>query len=267
MKKIFIIFTLLLIAAFSGCNRPDNNREEPSQTEQESTIYETETETKTKLVLGNVRELTARQYVFHVSDSEETDDYVKWKNSAASAQLDMIGGWDDEINCEIKYESAQGSISGIKLFVQPNKKLNTEFLEADINCDGSDDLIIVYTVMTGTASTQQYIYAYDFKNSKEIKPVGDDGGSFTAVQEKDLLQYYKEWYDSGITEFPNIKDGAEGKLPQELFMPSLVEYNGQTAIKIKFLQDGPYDNQGISTAIICYEKGEFVVKELWFEQI
>ncbi len=265
MKKIFIIFTLLLIAAFSGCNRPDNDKEEPSQTEQESTTPETET--KAKLVLGDARKLTAKKRVFNVSDSEETDNYVKWKNSTASAQLDMTGGWDDKINCEIKYESAKGSISGIKLFVQPDKKLNTEFFEADINCDGSDDLIIVYTVSTGTASTQRYIYAYDFKNSKEIKPVGDDGGSFTAVQEKVLLQYYKEWYDSGITEFPNIKDGAEGKLPQELFMPSLVEYNGQTAIKIEFLQDGPYDNQGISTAIICYEKGEFVVEELWFEQI
>jgi len=267
VKKVFIIFILLLTVAFSGCNRPDNDSEEQSQTERESTTPETETETKAKLVLGDVRKLAVRQRVFNVGDAEETDDYVKWKNSSASAQLDIIGGLDDAINCKVKYESTQGSINEIKLCVQPNQKLNTSFYEADINCDGSDDLIIVYTVSTGTASTQRYIYAYDFKNNKEIKPVGDDGGSFTAVQEKELLRYYKKWYDSGITEFPNIKTGAEGKLPKELFMPSLVEYNDQTAIKIEFLCDGPFDNRGMSTAIICYEKGEFVVKELWFEQI
>lgn len=205
--------------------------------------------------------------MFSVDASEETDNYVKWKNSAASAQLDVIGGWDNEVNCSIKYESAAGSISEIKLYVQLNRKLNTEFYEADINCDGSNELVIVYTVATGTAATERGIYVYDFKNGREIKPVGEDGVSFTAAQESDIFQYYKKWYDMGITEFSNIKDGAEGRLPKELFKPYLVDYYGQPAIKAEFMSDGPEDRKGISIAVICYENGEFVVKEVWFQEI
>lgn len=267
MKKLFAIFILFFAAIFLGCNRPDNTGEESSSTTQETTSQESEKETEKKVVLGDVRELAQKERVFSVDASEETDNYVKWKNSAASAQLDVIGGWDDEVNCSIKYESTTGSISEIKLYVQLNRKLNTEFYEADINCDGSNELVIVYTVATGTASTERGIYVYDFKNGREIKPVGEDGVSFTAAQERDIFQHYKKWYDMGITEFSNIKDGAEGRLPKELFKPYLVDYNGQTAIKVEFMRDGPEDRKGVSIAVICYENGEFVVKEVWFQEI
>lgn len=271
MKKVFIIFILAFTAILSGCNRPDNISEESSSTDEEMTHKptekETEKETQIKIVLGDVGEYARKERVFTVEDSEETDESVKWKNSFASAQLDVVGGWDDEVNCNIKYESSTGSISEIKLYIQLNQKLDTKFYEEDINDDGSDELIIIYTVATGTGSTEQDIYVYDFKNGKEIKPVGDDGGSFTAKQEQVMLQYYKKWYDMGITEFPNIKEGAEGSLPKELFIPSLVDYNGRTALKVEFMRDGPGDKKGVSTAIILYENGEFVVKEFWFEQI
>lgn len=94
-----------------------------------------------------------------------------------------------------------------------------------------------------------------------------DGGSFTAAQERDIFQYYKKWYDMGITEFSNIKDGAEGRLPKELFKPYLVDYNGQTAIKVEFMRDGPEDRKGVSISVILYENGEFVVREVWFQEI
>lgn len=267
MKKLLVTFILVFSTMVSGCNRPENVSENPSSTMQETATQETEKETQVKVVLGDVRELARKERVFSVDASEETDNYVKWKNSEANAQLDVIGGWDDEINCSIKYQSTTGSISEIKLYVQLNRKLDTEFYEADINCDGSDELIIIYTAATGPASTERDIYVYDFKNGREIKPVGEDGGSFTATQEKDIFKYYKKWYDMGITEFSNIKDGAEGRMPKELFMPALVDYNGETAFKIEFMRDGPGDRKGFSTAIIMYENGEFVVKELWFEEI
>lgn len=71
----------------------------------------------------------------------------------------------------------------------------------------------------------------------------------------------------GITEFSNIKDGAEGRLPKELFKPYLVDYNGQTAIKVEFMRDGPEDRKGVSISVILYENGEFVVREVWFQEI
>lgn len=267
MKKLFAIFILFFATIFSGCNRPDNASEESSSSVKETMSQETEKEIETKVVLGDVKELAQKEKVFSVDASEETENYVRWKNSAASAQLDVIGGWDNEVNCSIKYESAAGSISEIKLYVQLNRKLNTEFYEADINCDGSNELVIVYTVATGTAATERGIYVYDFKNDREIKPVGEDGVSFTAAQESDIFEYYKKWYDMGITEFSNIKDGAEGRLPKELFKPYLVDYNGQPAIKAEFMRDAPEGRKGISIAVICYENGEFVVKEVWFQEI
>lgn len=267
MKKLFIIFILAFTVILSGCNRPENISGESSSAVEETTPQSTEKETETKVVLGDVRELAQKERVFSVEDSEETDKSVKWQNSVGSAQLDVVGGWDDEVNCNIKYESSTGSISEIKLYVQLDKKLNTNFYETDINNDGSNELIIVYTVATGTGSTEENIYVYDFKNGKEIKPVGDDGGSFTAEQEQVMFQYYKKWYDMGITEFKNIKDGAEGKLPKEMFRPSLVDYNGRAALKVDFMRDGPGDRKGISTAIILYENGEFAVKEFGFKEI
>lgn len=280
---VFIAFIIKSVIAPASKEPQGEEKTTVASSVDETSEYSTshiqkETETPAvnpyDVVWGEIPEYSAKEvllgYEDAVADGESKT--VKWANDYAKAEMKYT--YDSGFNAEINYSSKSGIVNGIKLRIgiENNWHIDqTSFREADINGDGSVELIIgYYEYFVYGSGKKKSIYVYDFKLGKELK-VFDSANQFTAQQEQAILEVYKQWFSSGFYDLIELNGLSFVKLEYGAFNTFPVVYGEKSAVVVRFNNSRftdisrQYTYNSAMQVLLVYKDGEFVVEKVWYD--